>query len=74
MALRSWKSWGLGRPLLPGEAAGADLREDVEPDEAFQLGAGLLDVLRQQFVAEGFADITGPSGPVTSLKAARMRG
>lgn len=50
----------LGGLLLPGEAADVDLGEDTEPDQAFQLGAGALDVLRQHFVAEVFADVTGP--------------
>ncbi|GAA2415553.1 hypothetical protein GCM10010255_62190 [Streptomyces coeruleofuscus] len=53
-------SRGFGRLLLPGEAADVDLGEDSEFDEAFQLGAGAFDVLRHQFVVEGFADITGP--------------
>ncbi|MGW2768834.1 hypothetical protein [Streptomyces sp. NPDC001275] len=51
-----------GRLLLRGEAAGVDLCEDIELDQAFQLGAGALDVLRQQIVVEGFADIAGPEG------------
>ncbi|KUO07322.1 hypothetical protein AQJ58_35180 [Streptomyces sp. DSM 15324] len=55
-------SRGLGRLLPSGEAAGVGLGEDVEPDEAFQLGAGAIDVLRQRFVVEGFVDITGPEG------------
>lgn len=50
----------LGRLLLPGEAAGVDLGEDGELDQTFQLGAGALDVLRQQFVVEGLADLAGP--------------
>jgi hypothetical protein len=29
----------------------------------FQLGAGAFDVLRQQFVTEGFADVLGPQRP-----------
>ncbi|MFF8712714.1 hypothetical protein ACF07T_14970 [Streptomyces sp. NPDC015184] len=44
------------RLLLPDEAACFDLGEDVELDEAFQLGAEAFDVLRQQFVVEGSAD------------------
>ncbi|GGT64543.1 hypothetical protein GCM10010207_74670 [Streptomyces atratus] len=40
-------------------AAGVDLGEDIELDEAFQLGAGAFDVVRQQFVVKGFADVTG---------------
>lgn len=50
---------GFGRLLLSGEDAGVDLGEDVELDEAFQLGASAFDVLRQQFVVKGFADVTG---------------
>ncbi|MFK4213764.1 hypothetical protein [Streptomyces sp. NPDC030920] len=50
----------VGRLLLPGETAGVDLGEDIELDQTFQLGAGALDVLRQQFVVEGFAAIAGP--------------
>jgi len=46
--------------LLPGEVAGGGLGDDAEFDQAFQLGAGAFDVLRQQFVAEGFADVLGP--------------
>lgn len=46
--------------MLPGEVAGVGLGEDPEFDQAFQLGAGAFDVLRQQFVAEGFADVLGP--------------
>ena len=34
--------------------------EDAEFDQAFQLGAGAFDVLRRQFVVEGFADVPGP--------------
>lgn len=45
-----------------GEAAGIDFGEDIELDEAFQLGGGTFDVLRQQFVVEGFAGVTGPEG------------
>lgn len=67
-------SRGLGRLLLSGEAAGVGLGEDVEPDEAFQLGAGAIDVLRQRFVVEGFADITGPEGAGDLVEEARMRG
>lgn len=55
-------SRGFGRLLLPGEAVCVDLGEDVELDEAFQFAAGAFDVLRQQFVVEGFADITGSEG------------
>lgn len=50
----------LGRQLLPGEGASVDLSEDAEFDQAFQLGSGAFDVLRQQFVAEVFADVLGP--------------
>ncbi|MEU2353527.1 hypothetical protein [Streptomyces misionensis] len=35
---------------------------DVELDQAFQLGAGAFDVLRQRFVIEGFADAAGSEG------------
>lgn len=48
-----------GRLLLPGEAASVDLGQDVGLDQAFRLGVGAFDVLRQQFVVEGFADVTG---------------
>ncbi|MEU9213094.1 hypothetical protein AB0D27_35565 [Streptomyces sp. NPDC048415] len=43
-----------GRLLVPGEAACVGLGEDIELDQALQLGAGAFDVLRQQFVVEGF--------------------
>ncbi|MFE3329880.1 hypothetical protein [Streptomyces sp. NPDC059176] len=36
------------------------LGEDVELDQAFQLGAGAFDVLRQQFMVGGLADVAGP--------------
>jgi hypothetical protein len=36
------------------------LGEDPEFDQAFQLGTGAFDVLRQQFMAEGFAVVLGP--------------
>lgn len=38
------------------------------------LGAGAFEVLRQWFVVEAFADITGPEGSVASSKTARWRG
>jgi hypothetical protein len=64
------------RPLLlPGEAADVYLGEDAELDQAFQLCAGAFDVLRQQCVAEGFADVLGPqrSGrPVEDGEDARV--
>ncbi|MFE1754138.1 hypothetical protein [Streptomyces anandii] len=50
------------RLLLPGEAAGLSLGEDVELDQALHLGADAFDVLRQEFMAEGFADVTGSQG------------
>jgi hypothetical protein len=50
----------LGRLLLPGEAAGVELGEDVQFDQAFQLGPGAFDVLRQHVVAESLADVLGP--------------
>ncbi|GGX24222.1 hypothetical protein GCM10010341_51800 [Streptomyces noursei] len=52
----------LGRLLLPDEAADVDLGEDAELDQAFEFGAGVFDVLRQQFVVEGLADVAGPEG------------
>lgn len=48
------------RLLLPGEVASAGLGENPEFDQALQLGAGAFDVLRQQYMAEGFADVLGP--------------
>ena len=57
-------SWTAGserrRLLFPGEVACVGFAEHTEFDQAFQLGAGAFDVLRQQFVAEGFADVLGP--------------
>ncbi|WP_432180950.1 hypothetical protein [Streptomyces sp. NBC_00063] len=47
------------RLLLPGEVAGVGFGEDAEFDQAFQLGSGAFDVLRQRFVVEGFADVFG---------------
>lgn len=44
------------------DAADVDLGEEAELDQAFQLGAGAFDVLRQQFVVGGSADITGLQG------------
>ncbi|MGW6861400.1 hypothetical protein [Streptomyces xanthophaeus] len=44
------------------EVAGVGLGEDAEFDQAVQLGAGAFDVLRQQFVAEGFADVDRGAG------------
>ncbi|MFG2495522.1 hypothetical protein ACGFSD_31360 [Streptomyces caniferus] len=52
----------LGGLLLPGEATGLVLGEDVELDQTLQFGAGAFDVLRQQFVVEGLADVAGPEG------------
>ena len=49
--------WRVRQLLLAGEDAGIGLGEDPEFDQAFQLGTGAFDVLRQQFVAEGFADL-----------------
>lgn len=51
----------IGVRLWPSrEDAGVDLGEDVELDQAFQLGAGAFDVLRQQLVAESLADVPRP--------------
>ncbi len=50
----------LGRYCFLCEAADVDPGEDVELDQAFELGAGAFDVLRQQFVVEGFAHVPGP--------------
>jgi hypothetical protein len=52
----------LSQLLVPDAAAGADLGEDIQLDQAFQLGARALDLLRQQIVVEGFADIAGSEG------------
>ncbi|UUN30058.1 hypothetical protein [Streptomyces sp. FIT100] len=39
-----------GRLLLPpGEAAGVDLSQEIELDQAFQLGAGAFDVSSAAF-------------------------
>jgi hypothetical protein len=45
--------------LLPGDVAGVGLGEDADLTRRFSL-ARVLDVLWQQFVAEGFADVLGP--------------
>ncbi|KOT98791.1 hypothetical protein ADK87_14665 [Streptomyces sp. NRRL F-4711] len=74
MRLQRGRWLGVCRLWLPGKVAGTGLGEDPEFDLAFQLGAGAFDVLGQQFVAEGFADVLGPERRVVSLNAARMRG
>ncbi|MFJ3310648.1 hypothetical protein ACIPSA_48400 [Streptomyces sp. NPDC086549] len=38
------------------------LGEEAEFDQAFQLGADALDVLRECFVVKGFAHVAGPEG------------
>ncbi|KOT92196.1 hypothetical protein ADK70_16455 [Streptomyces rimosus subsp. pseudoverticillatus] len=57
-----------------GPSSRCSFGEDAQFDQAFQLGPGAFEVLRQYFVAEGLAHVLGPQGPVDSLKSVRMCG
>ncbi|MFE9312952.1 hypothetical protein ACIQCF_36595 [Streptomyces sp. NPDC088353] len=48
------------------KAAGVDFGEDAEFDQAFQLGPGAFDVLRQRFVAQ--AGLFQSSGDAAKLQ------